>query len=142
MTITNKDTGRKNIPKLFLPLDLNSSTPKIAIKIPSNNEDAGLYEKSFVIKPYAEIIITNKTSITLTIFNLVPPYIIFIPIASTRFWGFHFNFNINIHIYKLTSPKRPFVYMIQPFRSSELHSPNKNPQSIELRGDFLTLKHI
>ena len=70
------DTGIKNIAQLFLPFVLNSSIPISAKKIPSSKDDIGPYEKSFVIKPYAETAITTKTRIILMIFNSIPPRII------------------------------------------------------------------
>lgn len=59
------------MPQLFFPLYLNSSIAKIPIKIPSNKEDIGPYEKSFVIKPYAEIVNTNNRIRILMIFNII-----------------------------------------------------------------------
>lgn len=73
MTIINQDTGKRNIPQLFLPFDLNSTIPIITNKIPSSKDEIAPYEKSFVINPYTEITTTIKASITLIIFNSVPP---------------------------------------------------------------------
>ena len=73
--MTNKETGRKNNPQLFLPLFLNSSIPITAIKVPSNKDDIGLYEKSLVIKPYPEIATTAKARLILIIFNAFLPQI-------------------------------------------------------------------
>lgn len=63
------DTGIKNIAQLFLPFVLNSSIPISAKKIPSSKDDIRPYEKSFVIKPYADIPITAKARMILIIFN-------------------------------------------------------------------------
>ena len=63
------DTGIKNIAQLFLPFVLNSSIPISAMKIPSSKDDSAPYEKSFVIKPYADIPIAAKARIILIIFN-------------------------------------------------------------------------
>ena len=67
------ETRSKNIAKLFLPFVFNSSIPIIPIRIPSNKDDNGPYEKSFVINPYIEIATTIIASIILMIFNSIAP---------------------------------------------------------------------
>ena len=68
-----KDTKSRNIAKLFLPFVFNSSIPIILIRIPSNKDNNGPCEKSFVINPYIEIATTIIASIILMIFNSIAP---------------------------------------------------------------------
>ena len=67
------ETRSRNIAKLFLPFVFNPSIPVIPIRIPSNKDDNGPYEKSFVINPYIEIATTIIASIILMIFNSIAP---------------------------------------------------------------------
>lgn len=94
ITIINKDPIIRNIPQPSFPFILYSSIPIIAKRIPSNKDDIGPYEKSFVINPYIEIATTIKASITIIIFNLVLPQLKTDFSFSSLFHNFLY-FNIN-----------------------------------------------